>query len=460
MEISLHPEAKKSFDLLATNLKPSIRQPPNSNIPEGASQSSSTDRPTVRIDFSQIKDARFGASRSDDLGFELDRYLQVRDLWVGLDESSFASFKDLVLRLAQRQELRDILSVRFVDETVFDWVIKSFQGDSSLPASPVDYLLTRARQHINRRKIMIPVSFMHIEGPFTIGKAQFEFLSKGFWDDYEAKARVKFAGPPEALEKIMQKNRRKYQGVVVASTEVEADFEKAVEVAIAATDRALMILRTFSPSVFLLKIPSYFGKMGDTFVPITHIICEDDKGVGITERAEEERTLDILIRNKDLEKARASGLDVASELIAREPRNDLEEALLAAMSSFSKAIATNDYHDRLVFLLASIETLLLKDASEPIQTSIGARLAFLSETSADGRMEIVRIVKRGYERRSRYLHHGILMPGPEARADLELVRELQSRIWIAISRVLRAREELTSRADLAEYIQHRMFTGS
>lgn len=453
--LSLHPEGKIAFDGLIAELKPSVRES-QPTVRSSAPQFSATHRPFVTVNLSSLYSYSYGESRFDENGFELERHKQIDGKLVGLDEHSFAKFREVIVKLSTRPEVRDSLSVEFVDRTLFDWIVWRFADDTSLPSSPTEYLLAKADEEVFARKIMIPIAHLHIQSPFRLGHAAFEFLSKEFWDDYESKVRTKHPGPEESLVKLIEGLRRKYQGVVVSTIEATAEFEKAVQVAITETDKALMALRAFSPSVFLLRIPSYVEKTGHASIPITHVISSDNTGISITTRIEEKREFEWALSDRELELARRAGLDAAHELIARGPQNELEEALLAALSLFSKSITAREYHDRLVFLLASLETMLLKDSSEPIQASLAPRFAFLAETSPDARIDALRLVRDAYEKRSKYLHHGVFAPSFEKREDLEMINRLQYRVWFILSRLLRAK--LTSRAALADHIQREMFT--
>ncbi|HUW79646.1 MAG TPA: hypothetical protein VMV54_01980, partial [Acidocella sp.] len=61
--------------------------------------------------------------------------------------------------------------------------------------------------------------------------------------------------------------------------------------------------------------------------------------------------------------------------------------------------------DRLVYTCSSLESLLLKDMSEPIQQNLGERMAFLLTRNPTDRANIVGCVRQAYGMRSRYIHH-------------------------------------------------------
>lgn len=59
-----------------------------------------------------------------------------------------------------------------------------------------------------------------------------------------------------------------------------------------------------------------------------------------------------------------------------------------------------------MYILVALESLLLKNDSEPIQQNIADRISFAIGKSADERREIVKNIKDIYNIRSKFIHHG------------------------------------------------------
>lgn len=455
MVIELHPEAKKWVNDRGRELVAVVdRRPPEERRPTKP-ESSFNHRPVISVDYSKISRATLISSNVDDLGRDLNKYLALPDGPIGLGEAVYPRFRDLVQRLAVREEVRESVSFEFIEKVAFEWIIRTYKNE--LGDSLADYLTRAANAAVKSQRVLIPISYLHIQSPFRLGNVRFEFLTKLFWDDYESRVRSRFPGAESDFVAFMGEKRKKYQGVVVSSIELTAEEEKAIQIALRETDRALVVLRAFSHSVFVLRIPSYFEKMGHTLVPTTHMIFVGDNGVTIASRQEDQRQIEILIGDAFLEDMRKQGLDAASELISRAPQSELEEALITSIGLLSRGIASANYQERLVFVLASMETILLKDSREPVRAALAQRLAFLSADSPDDRMKVANIVREVYDKRSRYLHHGEAGAPPPDSGELELYRELQFRAWVAISKVLRT-SGFTSRVQLADFIEREMFS--
>jgi hypothetical protein len=53
-----------------------------------------------------------------------------------------------------------------------------------------------------------------------------------------------------------------------------------------------------------------------------------------------------------------------------------KQRVRSSILAYSKGITLHDINDRLVYTLSSLEGLLLKNSSEPIQQNLGERMAF------------------------------------------------------------------------------------
>lgn len=62
--------------------------------------------------------------------------------------------------------------------------------------------------------------------------------------------------------------------------------------------------------------------------------------------------------------------------------------------------------DKLVYALVALESIFLRNHSEPIQKNLGERIAFLVGDDRDSRKAIVALIGEIYGIRSALLHHG------------------------------------------------------
>ena len=98
-------------------------------------------------------------------------------------------------------------------------------------------------------------------------------------------------------------------------------------------------------------------------------------------------------------------------------------------------------------MFASIESLLLKNSGEPIQKTIGQRLAFLLYPDAKRRASTIAMVNEAYGLRSNYIHHGGRMQ------NLQLTTDVSITVAGALRASLRKRDKFTTYIQFIDAIE-------
>jgi hypothetical protein len=385
----------------------------------------------------------------DGFGTQTSKFFQTEKGPIGIVEPDFQSLERFIELISQRAEVRPYLTPQYIMEIVFVWFEQRYKGLIPQSQGFVEYLCNKSEKDVGIRRVGIPISYFVIQEAFSVGNATFDFYSKTFFDEIELTFKEK---NPNANKDDLKRFRKKYQGIVFANLTVCGEPEKCMDVAIEETEKALMILRFLSPTAVLPQIPSYVGRMGYTHVPISNYFVFEDKFPIIHEQVDEKADFTLTIGSDQLKMMKTAGLDLLSQLIIKDNPNDLEKLLLNSISLFAKGIGLRDERDKLVFCLASIETLLLKNSSEPIQHSVGLRLAFITAQSLQDRKKILSLVRHAYELRSSYLHHG------KKRTDILVLTELQQTIFSGLRAVLYRCSKFSNQTQLIEYIEDIILT--
>jgi len=387
----------------------------------------------------------------DGFGKEKGWYFETPEGKVGLEQEEYQEFLNLVEKLAERKEIRNLVSQKFMKNVFFEWFKKRYK--QKFESGFIEYFIQRADEEVKERKISIPIDFLAIQESFKVGKIIFEFLTEKFFDDWEEDFKKDTRIPAERRSDFFKDWRKKYQGKVYASIKVKGDKETCKRIAKEETEIALMALRFFSPTAFIPKIPSYFGIKGKTSIPsINFLVFEGQFPSNIEYGLEKKRIFNFIVDKVLISKMKKMGLENLSDLLLRDKKTKLEELLLNSLFLFSKAIISNNFEDKLVFFLVSIEMLLLKDTSEPIQSNLWLRLSFLTANKAEERKKVKKIIQKAYKLRSAYLHHG------EKKENFKLLRDLQIHIWTALRNILISREEFTTKEDLLGYIEDKILS--
>ena len=99
------------------------------------------------------------------------------------------------------------------------------------------------------------------------------------------------------------------------------------------------------------------------------------------------------------------GLNILSDMLCKEDRSEFQDQVLTSLYLYSRNPLAREIADKLVYILVSLESILLKDANEPIMQNIGERIAFIIGKPIE-RIKIVQNVKDIYGLRSSFIHHG------------------------------------------------------
>jgi hypothetical protein len=381
----------------------------------------------------------------DGFGVATSKFFPTDQGPVGLVDAEYVAFEKLTEQIANRNEVRSYLSPRFVSETFFKWFEGRYKGKIPILDTFVDYLCRRAEEEIKEIKVAIPLSYVVIERPFILGKVRFEYYTAEFFDKFESAVNEKNPGvDPKGMKDI----RSEYQGVVFATMSICAEQYRCVEIASEETERALTLLRLFSPTTFWPQISSYFGRMGHAHIPVSHYFVFEDEWPTILTQAEEKADFKLTIDEDFLRQMNLAGLSLWGELLAKPALSEFEQLLLNSISLFSKCIASSDFQDKIVFALASIETILLKNSNEPIQDSFGLRLAFVTAPTLESRKRVMKLIKDAYKIRSSYIHHG------KVTEDYQLLAELLRTIWSAFRLILLNRAKYSTHAEFLDFVEN------
>jgi hypothetical protein len=449
MEFGLPAAAVSHFNEQATGYCMRLRTvSPTSPRTVGVGESSEAHVPAKSFNQADVHDLRLTGS-VDGLGRELSRCFRTSEGYVELAAEDYQSFLLLCRQLFDAGSLSDSLSEEFIRSTLFGWIEKHYKSEIPADLLFVEYLREQAGKAVGLRRVAIPLDSMSIEIPFTVGAVIYDYFRKDFFDSFQEFLLSQKKNDAEQVRLFVSRTRGEYQGRVHASFQVEAETERAIELAKVAVEESLMLLRFFSPTALLPEIPSYFGMLGRTSVPyIDAFVFTGTAGFPtIIKRVDEKRQFTLPLSSLHLGEMRKLGLDLAGALLTKPSRTELEELLLSSMSLVARATQAMLYHEKIVFTLAAAETLLLGDTAEPIQQSLGLRLAFLTSDQPDGRKAVIALVKDSYKCRSAYLHHG------RQTGDLDTTKELQATVWTALHNVLMNLGKISSQSELLRFIE-------
>jgi hypothetical protein len=387
-------------------------------------------------------------------GKQIARYFFIDKMSIGLNEEAYAEFDKFIESIWQKKEIRPYLSKSFLGGCAFEWFEKRYRGTLHEETDFISYVKEKAIGAIKPHGVSLPISFLSIQMPFNIGKIRFDYCKRDFCDkyiDYFRSKAVERDKMDENKFKIFETRfRKKYQGTVFASIDIEAEQQRCVEIARLQVEKALTALRFFSPSAFLPEVPSYFGIMGLTHIPEQYIFifAGKDEIPTVHEGIDESRMYRWHIDADLLSEVDKMGLGLATDLIFKEDPTEFEALVANSIYLFGRSLTSMEFQDKIVYALVSIETLLLQNQTEPIQSSIGLRLAFLTESEPKKRKNVKDRINKAYKFRSSYMHHG------KIREDWELLRDLQLTVWTAFRNALVSSNRFKTAKEFLDHLEN------
>jgi hypothetical protein len=347
------------------------------------------------------------------------------------------------------EAFRNIVGQRFIFNTIIDWAVLRFRNEI-LEALPkyIEDMVSNAGQY---RQVWIPVPFALSEVDFVLGKTSFRTITSALiteWIDI-------MPGPvPKAHEddrKLMFEDLRdKYQGHLAGTFTFTCEISRALELSYQYLADSLSVLRLFSPANTIPELANglyeygwkmYESKQNIIFSPPPkpelHVTFEILGNLG--HWTIEDRLVNALASDK------YKGFH---ELLINDKKTQFQEKLLDSIRIYSRHMLRNSMFDKLLYIFTAIESLLLKNDSEPIQTNLSDRIAFMLSSTIEGRRSIVKLVKEVYSIRSRYVHHGNIT----VEAD-QSVREFLRLVWGVFVSLVGNKDNFTTKDECIKAIE-------
>ena len=444
MPISLHPSACASFDnkaqALLQHVKPlPIGQSYQANFPSDVPIAASIKEDEI---IGEIEE-----STTDYKGNTVSRCFYIDGVRYGLMQEAYGYLKDLAASICSVRSVRDTLSTSYIGKVLFDWVKGAFSR--VIPGqSFCDALISQAEKEIVETTAWVPIANLEIEEPFFIGPVELRPVSRTVVDGWE---KVLESIPETYLDnakKMLLDLRNKFQGRAAAVIKVKAERRRAFEISIEQAQLTASMFALFSPASLLPDIKCLSTISGsEALLQGTVIFSPEGKALHVSSSV-----LDIAsarpwkVSCDEIEELKKSGLGNISALLSEDDPNEFKKAILNALILYSKAAFTSDPVEKVIYVLSSLESMLLKNENEPIQQNLAERIAIFTANELAKRKEIISNIKSTYGVRSRYLHHGHL------RSEIETVREFLMNAWVFYRHLLEYADKFSTRLDFVSAI--------
>jgi hypothetical protein len=250
MPIEVHSEAAKSFDRKAEGLLAKLTPPPSP--PRRGTAGGFKPDTHVSAAFTEediIGEVQATSQVVDRNGTEVGRYIEHGQGMVGLIGESFSELVRLAETMGKTPALRDTASTSFIVDSIFAWMQGRLAG--SVESGVTESVLARCEEQIQEVELWLPIAWLNIESDIRLGRVTFRTISRRMIDEWQARIPA-FEGPETQarVQHALEQERHQLLGFAAAVVQTKAEPQRASEIAFAEAERAVSLLRFFSPANF------------------------------------------------------------------------------------------------------------------------------------------------------------------------------------------------------------------
>lgn len=327
------------------------------------------------------------------------------DKTVGLTSKHCEEVEALAEAIQKTTDFKPRVSRDYVRRTILDWLERQHEKASEIDLS--SFILERANDALATVEVWVPLANLAVEREVRLDPVRLRNLSKARIDAWAEEARIGKSGSDLKLaDETMEKLRQRIQGLAAAVITLRAESMFAVDKALEKAEETAALFRLLHPANSKPNAVYYCRPLGREPIE-THLALLVKDGV-LQSRIE--NTSPPFPVKWELSEQHLSSLeeDLADlrQLVRIGRRSDFSLAALEAIRLYSRSTLSRTPSDKLVYIFSSLESILLKDSGEPLQASIGDRLAFVLGKSLHERKRINSLVRTAYGWRSRFVHHG------------------------------------------------------
>jgi hypothetical protein len=369
------------------------------------------------------------------------------DKYIGLQGESYKELARLSQGIQKAKMLHDKVSFNFLTDIIFDWMKEKYKNTTDL--SMTEYVLAKCEESIEELEIWIPIAKLYIQSDVRIGYITLKTITKDFFDHWRVEAENENSEIKEKIKEVIDREQKKLQGIATATIKIYAEPIRAFEIALEETEKSIALLRFFSASNFYPGVISYCTVLGKENLESTkHWVMKEGKLIKIITEEVDNSVQDWVIDNSLLSMFKRD-LEILSNLIIQDDKTEFQEKLLDSLMLYSRSSLAKNLTDKLVYTLVALESILLKNENESIQQNIGERMAFLIGKNISERKSIIERLKKAYEFRSAFLHHG------RAIDNIEVLKKFMIDVWGCFIQLIHNAYRFKTKGQLIDEIEER-----
>ena len=443
--IKIHSDAAKNFNLKASDLLKKVKggKPPESTQasfhPEVYIKGTITEKDIV---------GDISSGMVNGFGNKVAYFFQMNGQEVGIYNEDYKQVSILSEKIFQQKSISRYCSLETIKKLLCEWIKQKYSDPTFFDF--YNYLEKEINQSIKQFNVLIPITELSIQKTFKIGKIIFKPIIKELINSWELQLLQRYQDKEADVKNLISKEFRPFQGYTAATISINAESERAKEIAYEETNKALNMLRIFSIAALHPKAYSPCAIWGSTFIDQTRIILFDAEEfhslnkaiVGFPQRPE------IL----DIEKIKSNyemGLGIIDKLLDSDSLTPFAQDVLDALTIYSRCTISKNITDKLIYILVSLESIFIRDSSEPIRQNLSERIALFTGKSIEERKVIIKIVRTAYDLRTSFVHHGATID------DFETMENFMLRAWVTITSLIEVTPNFRIREEFLDAIDNK-----
>lgn len=321
-----------------------------------------------------------------------------------LREQGYLDLRKVVERVLRSKPFSQGVSAILVEEEIFKWWRGRLRdgSETALSAHLLDAIAGEFRSH----RLLVPLSAIEIERPFYLGNVLVTPIDPGLFERWGLRGEKRNPDSAESIRRAIDRMRREIGHLTAVEVQVLGDLSFARAHARSVAFDIAAVLRFMSPAAVSWNVAFGCFPHGCEHIPRTTVIEVEDgeittSSTGILHLG----LLNWQVSSAELDHLMNAGYRNLAAFFDGKPLTGFAQRVKTAIIAYSQSIASHDVSSRLIYAMSAAEHLLLRDASEPIQTGVGERMAFLIAKDSGERREVLSNFKKAYSLRSRQVHH-------------------------------------------------------
>lgn len=315
----------------------------------------------------------------------------------GLVEENYFEYVKLAKTIHRIQEINKRVTNSLVETKLFDWILQVHQS-SYIKQEFCDFLTDEISEACDTWTVAFKVLYLRIPRKITIGDTWIDYTRKE-----EIEAHIVRKGEKDPKEN--EATRNIFGNTVYAACKIEnCSRDRAVDLAYEKCALSIDILKCFSPTVRMPKIPLQFDidsrtkKNEKNFTFVFKDTFFDDLTVSVAPSA-----------GKAFNFPEAFIIPIHAHIFqtlndSKTKSNELKDVVRMNIKKYAAALSNENLYERIVQLSSIWDSIFIKNENEPVQFTISRYGPKIVSNIVEERKKVKKLIKKMYACRSAYIH--------------------------------------------------------